>query len=109
MSKVFLFILGLALLSNGASANSIFNEKLSYDEIRLAMASSTEQTETVVKHQTICPIMGGEVDKKIYADYQGKRIYFCCSACLDSFEADPEKVMKKISLQGITLEETPKS
>ena len=109
MSKVLVVILGLILASDAAQSASIFNEKLSYDEIRLAMASSTEPAETAVKHQTVCPIMGGDVDKNIYADYQGKRIYFCCNACLNSFKADPEKVMKKIAQQEIVLEDTPKS
>ena len=30
------------------------------------------------KPQTTCPVLGGNVDKNVYADYQGKRIYFCC-------------------------------
>ncbi len=31
------------------------------------------------KPQTTCPVLAGKIDKNVYADYQGKRIYFCCS------------------------------
>lgn len=57
--------------------------------------------------QTQCPVMGGAIDKKVYADYQGKRIYFCCSACVPEFKKDPEKYLKKMSEAGITPEATP--
>ena len=28
--------------------------------------------------QTTCPVMGNPINKDIYADYSGKRVYFCC-------------------------------
>ena len=59
------------------------------------------------KPQTVCPVLGGNVDKKVYADYQGKRIYFCCTGCDAEFKKDPEKYLKKIQEQGITLEKCP--
>jgi YHS domain-containing protein len=57
--------------------------------------------------QAICPIQGGKIDKSIYTDYQGKRIYFCCSGCIDDFKKDPDKYLKQMQQQGITLEQTP--
>jgi YHS domain-containing protein len=59
--------------------------------------------------QTACPVMGGKVDKSVYTDYQGKRIYFCCSGCIADFKKDPDKYMKKMEEQGIVLEPTPAS
>ena len=59
------------------------------------------------KPQTICPVMGGEVDKSVYADYEGKRVYFCCDSCRKDFQKDPAKYIKKMEDQGITLEKTP--
>ncbi len=61
------------------------------------------------KPQTLCPVLGGNIDKKAYIDYQGKRIYFCCPGCDAEFKKDPEKYMKKIQEQGITLEKCPES
>jgi YHS domain-containing protein len=57
--------------------------------------------------QTKCPVMGGKIDEKIYADYQGKRIYFCCTGCLEEFNKDPEKYMKKMEAEGVTPEKKP--
>jgi YHS domain-containing protein len=57
--------------------------------------------------QTACPVMGGKVDRSVYTDYQGKRIYFCCSGCIDDFKKDPDKYMKKMEEQGIVLEQAP--
>jgi len=59
------------------------------------------------KPQTLCPVLGGNVNKQVYADYQGKRIYFCCSGCDAEFKKDPEKYMKKLEAEGITLEKCP--
>ncbi len=59
------------------------------------------------KVQTICPVMGGKINKEIYADYQGERIYFCCKGCVDEFLQNPGKYVKKLKDQGITLEKTP--
>jgi YHS domain-containing protein len=57
--------------------------------------------------QTICPVMAGNIDKNIYADYNGKRIYFCCSGCLDEFKKNPEKYIKEMEAKGIKLDKTP--
>ena len=59
------------------------------------------------KPQTICPVLAGNIDKSIYVDYKGKRIYFCCQGCDAEFKKDPEKYMKKLQEQGITLEPCP--
>jgi len=66
-------------------------------------------TTNVVKHQTMCPVMGGEIDKKFFADYQGKRVYFCCNACPATFKKDPVKYIKKLEAEGITLDKTPQA
>lgn len=64
---------------------------------------------TVGKEQTLCPILGGEInkEKKAFADYKGKRIYFCCPGCDKEFNKDPEKYVKKMEAEGIKLEDAP--
>ena len=57
--------------------------------------------------QTKCPVLAGDINKQVYADYQGKRIYFCCAGCDAEFKKDPEKYMKKLKEQGVTLEPAP--
>jgi YHS domain-containing protein len=61
------------------------------------------------KPQALCPVLGGNVDNKVYVDYQGKRIYFCCKGCDAKFKEDPEKYLKKIQEQDITLEKCPET
>lgn len=57
--------------------------------------------------QTTCPVLGGGVDKQVYVDYQGKRIYFCCKGCDAEFKKDPEKYLQKMKEQGIVPEKAP--
>ncbi len=57
--------------------------------------------------QTKCPVMGLKIDEKVYTDYKGKRIYFCCSDCLGKFKADPEKYLKKMEAEGVKPADTP--
>jgi len=61
------------------------------------------------KPQVLCPVMGGETDKNVYTDYQGKRIYFCCSGCIDDFKKNPDKYMKQMEEKGITPDPAPVS
>jgi YHS domain-containing protein len=61
------------------------------------------------KAQAMCPIMGGPIDKTAYVDYEGKRVYFCCTGCKSAFLKDPEKYVKKMESEGIVLEAPPPS
>jgi len=29
------------------------------------------------KPQTVCPVRGEKIDKNVYTDYQGQRVYLC--------------------------------
>ena len=57
--------------------------------------------------QTTCPVLGGKINQKVFVDYQGNRIYFCCAACIDEFNKDPEKYLKKMEAQGVSPAKTP--
>jgi YHS domain-containing protein len=59
--------------------------------------------------QTVCPVLAGAIDKQVYVDYQGKRIYFCCKGCDETFKKDPDKYMKKLNEQGVVLEPSPEA
>ena len=59
------------------------------------------------KPQGTCPVMGGAINKEIYADYNGKRVYFCCAGCIASFDNDPETFVKKMEADGVELDKTP--
>jgi len=60
------------------------------------------------KEQTACPVTGEKlIDKSVFIDYKGKRVYFCCSACFTQFKEDPEKHIKMMEDKGIVLEKAP--
>jgi YHS domain-containing protein len=69
-----------------------------------AFAAGVHATEP---NQVNCPVMGGAASKKVYTDYQGKRIYFCCPPCIQQFNKDPDKYMKQFEKEGIILEDAP--
>lgn len=59
--------------------------------------------------QEKCPVMGHKINPKLYVDYNGKRIYFCCASCPEKFKKDPDKYFKKLQDRGVVLEDAPKS
>ena len=70
--------------------------------------SGTESTKAgTTVEQTVCPVMGGKINKALYIDANGKRIYMCCEGCINKLKADPAKYITKLESQGITLASTP--
>ena len=64
---------------------------------------------TITK-QTVCTLMGGKekpINKEIFADHNGKRVYLCCKGCIAKFEADADNIIKNMEDEGITLDTTP--
>ena len=57
--------------------------------------------------QTMCPVMGGAIDKNLYVDYNGKRIYVCCGGCINVVKKDPGKYVTELEAKGITLDKAP--
>ncbi len=64
--------------------------------------------ETAIRPQTRCPVMGGEIDRNIYVDVKGKRIYVCCRGCDDAIRAEPDIYIKKMRDKGIAVADTPR-
>jgi YHS domain-containing protein len=54
-----------------------------------AVAAATEQTK--------CPVMpNNPIDKNVFVEYKGKKVYFCCEVCKAEFNKDPEKYIKDL-------------
>jgi hypothetical protein len=69
-----------------------------------------EKTETSTPakiYQMRDAFSGKLVNRRIYTDYEGKRIYFCCPNSRDDFLKDPEKYINKFKELGITLQDAP--
>ncbi|MEA2069522.1 MAG: efflux RND transporter periplasmic adaptor subunit, partial [Verrucomicrobiota bacterium] len=54
--------------------------------------------------QTLCPVMGGAINKDVFTDYNGMRIYFCCGGCDGAFLEDPEKYLRQMTAENVEPE-----
>jgi hypothetical protein len=60
--------------------------------------------------QTTCPVMkGSPVNKSLYVDADGYRIYVCCGGCVSAVKADPAKYIAQMKAEGIELAKTPEA
>ncbi len=81
--------------------------------VTIGMASYAEDKQAAPeqaqgKKQTNCPVMtGNKINKNMYVDVKGYRIYVCCAGCIGKIKADPDKYIKKMKAQGIALEKAP--
>lgn len=59
-------------------------------------ADKTATITTAPKPQTVCPVGGNPIDKKVSVTYGGQKIYFCCPGCDTDFLVDPDQYLGKI-------------
>lgn len=63
-------------------------------------AGQAEPVPEVVKQeaieQTMCPVMNGPINKELFVEYKGKKVYFCCQGCERMFKEEPEKYLAKL-------------
>ena len=72
-----------------------------------AVAPAESGKAAAVKSQEKCPVMGGAVNKKLYVDYEGKRIYVCCKGCIPELKKNAAKYVEKLEKEGVTLDTVP--
>ncbi|HPF39376.1 MAG TPA: efflux RND transporter periplasmic adaptor subunit [Phycisphaerae bacterium] len=58
--------------------------------------ASTARDQADDDKQTICPVMGNEIDPEVFADIHGVRVWFCCPPCIERFRKDPEKYLPEL-------------
>ena len=56
----------------------------------------TKEVVTQTIEQTICPVMEAPINKELYTEYKGKKVYFCCPGCKEKFEKEPDKYISKL-------------
>lgn len=61
-----------------------------------AAPTVTKEVASAEIEQKTCPVMGGEINKSLFTEYKGKKVYFCCAACKEEFEKNPEKYIAKL-------------
>jgi len=99
-SKSILLVIGVLLIV-GVFASSV------------ALADGEDKggdtTEPAKKPQLACPIMGRAINKDLYVDSNGWRVYACCKGCVARMKDDPAKYVKELQDAGVQLEQTPQT
>ena len=54
-------------------------------------------------NQETCPMMGTPINKSLYVDHDGKRVYVCCEQCLAPVKENPAKYITELEEKGVTL------
>lgn len=44
--------------------------------------------------QTMCPVMNWKINEDVYVMHEGKKVYLCCTNCIEKFNAEPDKYMQ---------------
>ena len=65
-----------------------------------AAPAETKVIVSEVIEQNTCPVMAGPINKELYTEYKGKKVYFCCPGCKETFEKEPEKYISKLPQFG---------
>jgi YHS domain-containing protein len=72
---------------------------MSMEDMQKQEASTAKEAQKAAAEieQTTCPVLdGNKIDKNVFVEYKGKKVYFCCADCKAKFEADPEKYIAKL-------------
>jgi YHS domain-containing protein len=59
------------------------------------------------KPQTVDVLTGDAVDRNLYGDYDGKRVFFCHPGSKTRFESNAAENLQKTKEKGIVLEKVP--
>jgi YHS domain-containing protein len=97
-----IFLVGLIML-NGCKKEEPANTETSTAQTQEheghGLASMTDKPVEAVAaaiEQKTCPVMGGPINKDIFIEYKGKKVYFCCPGCEEKFKAEPQKYIAKL-------------
>jgi YHS domain-containing protein len=75
--------------------------------LALTVILSTGAYAAFAAQQTLCPVLGNPINPDLHADYNGKRIYFCCPPCVARFQQNPEAYLEKLNQMGQEPETVP--
>lgn len=89
-----LALLWTASVGYGAETQTVAKEEKAIE----AKGEGAQQPN--LKLQTVCPIMNKKIDKKLYVDANGYRIYVCCKSCMKAVAAHPEKAIEDLRAKG---------
>ncbi|MHC4843297.1 MAG: YHS domain-containing protein [Planctomycetota bacterium] len=90
-------LIGLILFISGCSKKE--SEPVQAEEQIEAIESTVETAKDAIvttAEQKVCPVMGAPINKALFVEYKGKKVYFCCAGCEKKFEENPEQYLAKL-------------
>ncbi len=103
--SLMVFLVAVMALTNGCKKSEPASEVTAQDAQQTADQESKEAEALIAKlsagaseviEQTTCPVMGAKINKNIFVEHKGQKVYFCCGGCEGKFKADPEKYISKL-------------
>jgi len=80
-----------------AEHGHVHDESDGHTHGQASMTDEPIEAVTAAIEQKTCPIMeGNPINKALFVEYKGKKVYFCCPGCEDKFNAEPEKYVAKL-------------
>lgn len=105
MRRVCELVLVLGLIGLCQMAVSCAQEQNDSDKVIRVEDKAAESKISI--RQTTDALSGNPINRTVYVDHKGKRIYFCCANSKKDFLADPEAYLKVFRSQGVTLDDAP--
>ena len=96
---VSLIIIGLVMLNGCEKSEPTTSSKtteMTTHEMALPDTTTDVTLHAAANGQTLCPIMDAPINTDIFVEYQGKKVYFCCSGCETKFLENPEEYVTKL-------------
>lgn len=73
-----------------------------------ALATLGDRNEYAESLQTMCPVMNAPINKEMFVEYKGRRIYVCCPPCIETIQADPARYAAIIAGDDPDAADAPK-
>lgn len=68
-----------------------------------SVKQTTKNIDKSVVFNTVCPVSGETVDKKITYKYKDVTYALCCKTCLAKFKKEPEKYISRLNNDGKSI------
>ena len=105
ISLMIFLVAGMALM-NGCKKSEPASSEVTAQDVQQTADQKAKEAEALIAklgaeakeviEQTTCPVMGGKINKDIFVEHKGQKVYFCCGGCEGKFKADPEKYISKL-------------
>lgn len=82
--------------STGAQNGPAAHDHSGHDNGQAHATPGSASVQPATAKQTLCPVMGEEIDATVSVVHEGRKVFFCCEDCIDTFKKDPAKYLAKL-------------